>query len=381
MKIVIAIDSFKGSMSSLDAAEAFEIGAKKVYPNAEIVKVSLADGGEGTVEALVRGSNGKLINIDVNGPLMEKTKSFYGILGNDNTAVLEMASASGLTLIPIEKRNPKETTTYGTGELIKDAIKKGCRNFIVGIGGSATNDGGIGMLSALGYKFLDKNKNILSPIGKNLININEIDANNVMEELKECKFLVACDVDNPLHGPKGAAYVYGRQKGGTDEIIKELDEGLKHYDAVIKKYNGKEIGEVKGAGAAGGLGGGFIGFLNAQLKPGIEIVIDAVKLEEKVKDADLVITGEGRIDFQTSMGKTPVGVAKVAKKHDVMVVAIAGSVAHDANEVHEHGIDAFFSIMNYPMLLEDAMKRENAMKLTEKNSEQIMRIIKKIKGE
>lgn len=379
MKIVIAIDSFKGSMSSLDAADAFEAGAKKVYPDAEIIKVSLADGGEGTVEALVKGSNGKIINIDVNGPLMEKTKSFYGILGNDNTAVLEMASASGLTLIPIERRNPKETTTYGTGELIKDAIKNGCRNFIVGIGGSATNDGGIGMLSALGYRFLDKNNEILAPIGKNLININQIDSSNVIEELKECQFLVACDVDNPLHGPKGAAYVYGRQKGGTDEIIKELDEGLKHYDAMIKKYNGKEIGEVKGAGAAGGLGGGFIGFLNAQLKPGIEIVIDSVKLEEKVKDADLVITGEGRIDFQTSMGKTPVGVAKVAKKHDAMVIAIAGSISDDANEVHEHGIDAFFSIMNYPMLLEDAMKRENAMKLTEKNSEQIMRIIKKIK--
>ncbi len=376
MKIVAAIDSFKGSMSSLEVADAFELGARKVFSNLEVVKLSLADGGEGTVESLVDGGNGDIITLKVKNPLMREIESFYGIIKNKNLAVIEMAAASGLPLLSKEERNPMKTSTFGTGELIKDALKKGCREFIVGIGGSATNDGGIGMLSALGYKFLDRSGKILDPIGENLINIETIDTSDVMPELKESSFLVACDVDNPLYGERGAAEVYSRQKGATEEMVTELDNGLKHFSEIVMKQFNIEIGNYPGAGAAGGLGGGFLGFLNAQLKPGIDIIIETIGLEEQIKDADLVITGEGRIDFQSIMGKTPVGVGKLAKKYNIPVIAIAGCLADNADLVHDHGIDAIFSIINHPLDLEDALKKENALKFVEKNAEQIMRLIK-----
>ncbi|MBP6063462.1 MAG: glycerate kinase [Fusobacteriaceae bacterium] len=376
MKIVAAIDSFKGSMSSLEVADAFELGARKVFSNLEVVKLSLADGGEGTVESLVDGGNGDIITLKVKNPLMREIESFYGIIKNKNLAVIEMAAASGLPLLSKEERNPMKTSTFGTGELIKDALKKGCREFIVGIGGSATNDGGIGMLSALGYKFLDKSGKILDPIGENLINIETIDTSDVMPELKESSFLVACDVDNPLYGERGAAEVYSRQKGATEEMVTQLDNGLKHFSEIVMKQFNIEIGNYPGAGAAGGLGGGFLGFLNAQLKPGIDIIIETIGLEEQIKDADLVITGEGRIDFQSIMGKTPVGVAKLGKKYNIPVIAIAGCLADNADIVHDHGIDAIFSIINHPLELEDALKKENALKFVEKNAEQIMRLIK-----
>ena len=376
MKIVAAIDSFKGSMSSLEVADAFELGARKVFSNLEVVKLSLADGGEGTVESLVDGGNGDIITLKVKNPLMREIESFYGIIKNKNLAVIEMAAASGLPLLSKEERNPMKTSTFGTGELIKDALKKGCREFIVGIGGSATNDGGIGMLSALGYKFLDKSGKILDPIGENLINIETIDTSDVMPELKESSFLVACDVDNPLYGERGAAEVYSRQKGATEEMVTQLDNGLKHFSEIVMKQFNIEIGNYPGAGAAGGLGGGFLGFLNAQLKPGIDIIIETIGLEEQIKDADLVITGEGRIDFQSIMGKTPVGVGKLAKKYNIPVIAIAGCLADNADIVHDHGIDAIFSIINHPLELEDALKKENALKFVEKNAEQIMRLIK-----
>lgn len=376
MKIVAAIDSFKGSMSSLEVADAFELGARKVFSNLEVVKLSLADGGEGTVESLVDGGNGDIITLKVKNPLMREIESFYGIIKNKNLAVVEMAAASGLPLLSKEERNPMKTSTFGTGELIKDALKKGCREFIVGIGGSATNDGGIGMLSALGYKFLDKSGKILDPIGENLINIETIDTSDVMPELKESSFLVACDVDNPLYGERGAAEVYSRQKGATEEMVTQLDNGLKHFSEIVMKQFNIEIGNYPGAGAAGGLGGGFLGFLNAQLKPGIDIIIETIGLEEQIKDADLVITGEGRIDFQSIMGKTPVGVAKLGKKYNIPVIAIAGCLADNADLVHDHGIDAIFSIINHPLDLEDALKKENALKFVEKNAEQIMRLIK-----
>ena len=376
MKIVAAIDSFKGSMSSLEVADAFELGARKVFSNLELIKLSLADGGEGTVESLVDGGNGDIITLKVKDPLMREIESFYGIISNRNLAVIEMAAASGLPLLSKEERNPMKTSTFGTGELIKDALKKGCREFIVGIGGSATNDGGIGMLSALGYNFLDKSGKILDPIGENLINIETIDTSDVMPELKESSFLVACDVDNPLYGERGAAEVYSRQKGATEEMVTELDNGLKHFSKIVMKQFNIEIGNYPGAGAAGGLGGGFLGFLKAQLKPGIDIIIETIGLEEHLKDADLVITGEGRIDFQSIMGKTPVGVAKLAKKYNVPVIAIAGCLADNADVVHDHGIDAIFSIINHPLDLEDALKKENALKFVEKNAEQIMRLIK-----
>lgn len=376
MKIVAAIDSFKGSMSSLEVADAFELGARKVFSNLEVVKLSLADGGEGTVESLVDGGNGDIITLKVKNPLMREIESFYGIIKNKNLAVVEMAAASGLPLLSKEERNPMKTSTFGTGELIKDALKKGCREFIVGIGGSATNDGGIGMLSALGYKFLDRSGKILDPIGENLINIETIDTSDVMPELKESSFLVACDVDNPLYGERGAAEVYSRQKGATEEMVTQLDNGLKHFSEIVMKQFNIEIGNYPGAGAAGGLGGGFLGFLNAQLKPGIDIIIETIGLEEQIKDADLVITGEGRIDFQSIMGKTPVGVAKLGKKYNIPVIAIAGCLADNADLVHDHGIDAIFSIINHPLDLEDALKKENALKFVEKNAEQIMRLIK-----
>ncbi|MBP6322715.1 MAG: glycerate kinase [Fusobacteriaceae bacterium] len=376
MKIVAAIDSFKGSMSSLEVADAFELGARKVFSNLEVVKLSLADGGEGTVESLVDGGNGDIITLKVKNPLMREIESFYGIIKNKNLAVIEMAAASGLPLLSKEERNPMKTSTFGTGELIKDALKKGCREFIVGIGGSATNDGGIGMLSALGYKFLDRSGKILDPIGENLINIETIDTSDVMPELKVSSFLVACDVDNPLYGERGAAEVYSRQKGATEEMVTELDNGLKHFSEIVMKQFNIEIGNYPGAGAAGGLGGGFLGFLNAQLKPGIDIIIETIGLEEQIKDADLVITGEGRIDFQSIMGKTPVGVGKLAKKYNIPVIAIAGCLADNADLVHDHGIDAIFSIINHPLDLEDALKKENALKFVEKNAEQIMRLIK-----
>lgn len=376
MKIVAAIDSFKGSMSSLEVADAFELGARKVFSNLEVVKLSLADGGEGTVESLVDGGNGDIITLKVKNPLMREIESFYGIIKNKNLAVVEMAAASGLPLLSKEERNPMKTSTFGTGELIKDALKKGCREFIVGIGGSATNDGGIGMLSALGYKFLDRSGKILDPIGENLINIETIDTSDVMPELKVSSFLVACDVDNPLYGERGAAEVYSRQKGATEEMVTQLDNGLKHFSEIVMKQFNIEIGNYPGAGAAGGLGGGFLGFLNAQLKPGIDIIIETIGLEEQIKDADLVITGEGRIDFQSIMGKTPVGVAKLGKKYNIPVIAIAGCLADNADIVHDHGIDAIFSIINHPLELEDALKKENALKFVEKNAEQIMRLIK-----
>lgn len=376
MKIITAIDSFKGSMTSLEVASAFEKGVKKIFPNAEVLKFSIADGGEGTVQSLIDGGKGEIINIKVKNPLMKEIDSFYGIIKDKKIAVIEMAAASGLPLIPFEDRNPLNTTTYGTGELILDGLKRGCRDFIIGIGGSATNDGGIGMLAALGYNFLDINGKSLDPIGKNLINIKSIDISNANPLLKECNFLIACDVDNPLFGERGAAFVYGPQKGATPEIVKELDLGLQNYALVVLNTFGIDIGTFPGAGAAGGLGGGFLGFLNGTLKPGIDIIIETIELEKHIQNADLIITGEGRIDFQSIMGKTPIGVSKLGKKHNIPVIAIAGSITDDAGVVHNYGIDAMFSIINSPISLENALKSQRALSFVEKNAEEIMRVIK-----
>ena len=287
-----------------------------------------------------------------------------------------MAEASGLPLIPKEERDPMKTTTYGTGELIKDAIEKGCRNFIVGIGGSATNDAGVGMLQALGYNFLDENKEKVGKGGEVLSKIRYIDDKNKIKELDQCNFLIACDVDNPFYGERGAAEVYGRQKGATEEMVKLLDKGLRDFSKTIEKTMGIDISNLKGAGAAGGLGGGLVAFLNGKLAPGIDIVLEKVNLEKEMIDADFVITGEGRLDFQTAMGKAPVGVAKVAKKFDIPVIGLAGGVADEAIETHKKGIDSFFSIINYPITLEEAMKPEIARKFVEKNTEEIFRLIK-----
>lgn len=375
MKIVVAIDSFKGSITSLALGEAIELGVKNIYPESEVIKVPIADGGEGTIEALVEGTNGEIIEISVKGPLMKPLMAKYGIMGDQKTAVIEMATASGLPLVSIKERDPSKTTTFGTGELIKDAMKRGCREFIVGIGGSATNDGGLGMLQALGYKFLDENKNELHGCGESLEKIIFIDDKNVINGLKECKFLVACDVDNPFYGERGAAHVYGRQKGASEEMILSLDRGLQTFANTIQRLLNKDI-NISGGGAAGGLGGGFSAFLNSTLEPGIDIIIKEVNLLSHIKDADFVITGEGRIDFQSVMGKAPTGVSKLCKENNIPVIALAGSVADDAVATHDYGIDSIFSIMNYPMSLEDAMDSENTKKLVKKNTEEIFRLIK-----
>lgn len=376
MRIVIAPDSFKGSLSAKEVADNIEIGIRKVYSDIDILKVPMADGGEGTVESLVDATGGEIIRLEVTGPLGEKVESFYGIMGDKKTAVIEMAAASGLPLVPNDKRNPMITTTYGTGELIKSALDRGCRDFIIGIGGSATNDGGSGMLEALGMKFLDKNGKKLPWGGGALINLDKIDMSSLDERLKSSRFVVACDVDNPLCGTNGASYIYGPQKGATVEMVQKLDRALNHYGNMIKKYLGKDVMDIKGAGAAGGLGAGFMAFLNAQLKPGVDIVIEKTRLKEIVKDADLVITGEGKMDSQTIYGKTPFGVAKVAKGFGIPVIAIAGCISDDAHINHEQGIDAMFSIVNYPIELQDALNKEKAAVFIQKNSEEIFRLIK-----
>ena len=379
MKVVAAIDSFKGSMTSLEVAAAFEKGVKKVYKDAEFIKIPLADGGEGTVKALIDNLDGKMVNIKVKDPLMRDIDSFYGISGDGKTAVIEMAAASGLPLLSPDERNPLKATTFGTGELIKDALEKGCREFIIGIGGSATNDAGTGMLSALGYIFLDENGNELEPNGENLINIKSFKDDKVMKEVSEAKFLIACDVDNPFYGTNGAAHVYGKQKGATSSIIKILDDGMRNFSNVIEKIKKTDISNISGSGAAGGLGGAFTAFFNSELKPGIDIITEKIELENKINGSDYVITGEGRIDFQSAMGKTPSGVAKLAKKYGIPVIAIGGSVDDEIGNIYDCGITAAFSIIDSPMTLGEAMDTKNAQRLVEKTAEQIFRLIKQNK--
>ncbi|MCR1876448.1 glycerate kinase [Paraclostridium bifermentans] len=380
MKIVISIDSLKGSLTSIEAANAIKKGILSVDNKSDVIIMPLADGGEGTVEALVQGMNGEEKVISVTGPINEKVNATYGILKETNTAIIEMAQASGLPLVPAELRNPLNTTTYGVGEIIKEAIEKGCRNFIVGIGGSATNDCGVGMLQALGFEFYDENDNLVGLGGKVLNQIKRIKTDNKLKELDECNFKIACDVNNPLYGENGAAYIYGPQKGATKEIVKELDKGLKNFAEVVKDDLGKDIAHREGAGAAGGLGFGFLGFLNSKLESGIKIILDEIKLEEVVKDADIVITGEGRLDNQTAMGKAPIGVAKLAKKHGAKVIAIAGCTTPDAVKCNEEGIDAYFSIVNKAMTIDEAMKKENATQNMIETTIQIFNLIKAVKN-
>ncbi|KAA9030630.1 glycerate kinase [Niallia endozanthoxylica] len=356
MKIVIAPDSFKESLSALEVAESIEKGFKQVIPDAEYIKVPMADGGEGTVQSLVDATGGEIISKTVTGPLGEPVEAFFGILGNKTTAVIEMAAASGLHLVPAKKRNPLMTTTRGTGELIASALDYGVNHIIIGIGGSATNDGGAGMAKALGTHLLDKDGKEIGEGGASLVDLASINLSELDPRLETIKIEVACDVDNPLTGEKGASVIFGPQKGATQEMIVQLDKSLAHYAAIIERDLGKKINDVPGAGAAGGLGGGLLAFLPAELKRGVEIVIEATGLSQIVEDADMVITGEGKIDGQTIFGKTPIGVAKTAKKYGVPVVGIAGNVANDSHVVHEHGIDAIFSIVPGVVVLEDAFK-------------------------
>lgn len=345
MKIVIAPDSYKESQTAMEVATAIEKGFKEVLPNAEYVKLPMADGGEGTVQSLVDATGGRIVTTTVTGPLGQAVEGFYGLLGDGSTAVIEMAAASGLHLVEPEKRNPLLTTTYGTGELVKEALKAGVKHIIVGIGGSATNDGGIGMAQALGARLLDSDGAELGYGGGELSKLASIDLSGLDERLASIHLEVACDVDNPLCGPKGASHVFGPQKGATPEMVEQLDANLAHYANIISQTNGKEVIDQAGSGAAGGLGAALLGLFDASLRPGISIVMDAVNLAEVVKDADLVITGEGRIDSQTIHGKTPIGVARIAKQYNLPVIGIAGSTAQDCREVHDHGLDAVFSVV------------------------------------
>ncbi len=376
MKTVIAIDSFKGSLTSVEAGRACAEGIKRVFPESENIIMPVADGGEGTVDALVSGMGGKKVKISVCGPLGEKVDAEYGIITETKTAIIEMSAAAGITLVPDSLRNPLNTTTYGVGEIILDAIDKGCRNFIIGIGGSATNDGGIGMLQALGFGILDKNGENVPFGAKGIKEVFSITTDNKNPLLSECSFSIACDVTNPLCGDNGCSAIYGPQKGADEKMVSDMDKWLSVYAGKVKVVFLDADENYPGAGAAGGIGFAFMAFLGGKLERGIDIVLRAVNLEEKVKDADVVITGEGRLDRQTAMGKAPGGIAAIAKKYGKRVIAFSGAVTDDAREVNKNGIDAFFPILRTVCSLEDAMKTENAYKNMTDTAEQVFRVMK-----
>ena len=373
MKIVVAPDSFKGSVSALEAACAIEAGLRRVFPDAVIEKIPMADGGEGTVQSLVDATGGNLQTHRVLSPLENEVDAQFGILSDGETAVIEMASASGLTLVEPHERNPLRTTTYGTGQLIHAALETGCRRLIIGIGGSATNDGGAGMAEALGVRLLDTNGKQIQRGGGSLGQLTSIDVTGLHPAIAETETVVACDVNNPLTGPNGASHVYGPQKGATPEMIEMLDGHLAHFDKILSHTLGKSFNDIPGAGAAGGLGAGLMAFLNAELRLGVDIMIDAVNLKERVKGAAVVFTGEGQLDFQTVFGKTPVGVAKVAKAHGIPVIAIAGGIAEGAEAVYDAGIDAMLGIVQEPMSLENAVT--DASRLIADAAEQAARLV------
>lgn len=376
MKVVIAPDSYKGCLSALEVAKAMERGVLSVFPTAEVRKIPIADGGEGTVAALVTATDGQLRQAEVTDPLGNKISAHWGVLGDGRTAVIEMAAASGLPLVPKEKRDPRVTTTYGTGELIKAALAEGLAKIIIGIGGSATNDGGTGMARALGVRFLDAAGREVAAGGGSLAEICQIDTTGLDPRLKNTEIVVACDVDNPLCGTRGASAVFGPQKGATPEMVQQLDAGLAKFASCARQATGRDVAEKAGAGAAGGLGAGLMFFTPAQLKPGVEIVLDAVGFSDVVRDADFVITGEGRTDFQTAFGKAPVGVAKVAKAHGAPVFCISGGLGDGADDVLAQGIDAVMSICDRPLSLEECMAA--GAQLIEPAAARLCRIVKAV---
>ena len=424
MKILIAIDSFKGSLSSKEAGEAIKSGILRVIPDADVLISPLADGGEGTVETLVEALGGSLETVRVKGPLFQEVEARYGILsGSGDTcygilsesgearcdmlsesretptesclktqvrvpldtdsqyspkdgklAVMEMSQASGITLVSPEERNPLKTGSYGVGEMILDAYHKGCRRFLIGIGGSATNDGGIGMLSALGFRFTKENGEEISPCGEGLKDLARIENTFVSKDLLQCSFQIACDVENPLYGENGASLVYGFQKGGNKELLSQMDLWMKRYSELVKEYNPAANPEAPGSGAAGGLGFAFRSFLQGELKSGVSLILEETGLSEKMQGADLVITGEGRLDEQSAMGKAPIGVAKLAKTQGIPVIAFAGAVAEGAKSCNQAGIDAYFPILRGISTLEEAMEKETARRNLEDTVEQVIRL-------
>lgn len=374
MKIVIAPDSFKESMTALEAAQSIEYGFKKIIPEAEYIKIPMADGGEGTVQSLVDATEGEIIYRTVTGPDNKPITAFFGISGDKKTAIIEMASASGLHLIKKNKRNPLTTTSKGTGELITESLNLGINHLIIGLGGSATNDGGAGMAQALGARLLDESKNEIGPGGECLSKLHSIDITKLDSRLHNIKIEVACDVDNPLTGERGASSVFAPQKGATPEMVTQLDNNLSHFAQVLRKDLNKNVDKVKGTGAAGGMGAGLLAFTNAKLKKGFNIVENAVKLEETIQQSSLVITGEGKLDNQIIFGKTPNGVAFIAKKHQIPVIGIAGKINRNQQIIYNTGIDALFSISTGPMSLKQSFA--DAKDNTESLSENIARLIK-----
>ena len=357
MKFILAPDSFKESMTAKEACISMENGIRKVFKDATCIHVPMADGGEGTVDALIESTNGNLHEVEVTAPLGNKVKAKFGILGDGKTAVIEMAEASGIHLVKLEDRNPLLTTTFGTGELIKYALDMNIERIIIGLGGSATNDGGVGMLQALGASFKDSDGKEIAFGGGVLKDLCTIDLSGFDKRIYDVKIEVACDVKNPLTGENGASFVFGAQKGGNKETLEELDSNLKHYAEVVKRDMGKEIDKVEGAGAAGGLGAALIGFCNGKLESGIDLVIKYSNLEEKVKDADFVFTGEGSIDFQTKFGKTPIGVAKIAKKYNIPVIAFGGRIGEGIDELYSLGIDSVIGITPGVISLDEALSK------------------------
>ncbi|TWT27235.1 glycerate kinase [Planomicrobium sp. CPCC 101110] len=378
MKVLVAIDSFKGSISSIEASRAISEGIQESYPDAEIIALPLADGGEGTVEALLQATGGTKIERKVKGPLAAEKTAVYGILDGGKTAVIEVAEACGLAFVSPEQRNPLLATTYGVGELIADAIGKGCRDFVIGLGGSATNDGGTGMLQALGFRFLDGSGNETGLGGQALKKIAGIDGSGAMPELMECNFRIACDVNNVLYGPTGAAHIFGPQKGATPEMVEELDEGLRHFAQIVLDQLGMDLQSIAGAGAAGGLGAAFSGFLRSEMESGIDLIMDITDMEKKMQGADIVITGEGRLDDQTAMGKAPLGVARLAALHGIPAVALAGAVSKDVGGLNRLGLTSCFSIINSPMALDEAMNPEVAYSNLRRTASQLFRLIRSV---
>ena len=374
MKIVIAPDSYKGSIYASDAARAMEDGVRRVLPDAEVVLVPVADGGDGTLETLVETSGGRIIASDVTGPLGETVSAQWGAMGDGVTAVAEMARTSGLALVRLEDRDPLNATTYGLGEVILEALEAGYRRFILGIGGSATNDAGAGMAQALGVRLLDADGAELPPGGAALARLARIDTSGLDPRAVEAEFDVACDVNNPLTGPEGASAVYGPQKGATPEIVEQLDAALANFAEVVKRDLGADVDGVPGSGAAGGLGGGIMAFLGGRLRPGVDIVLDTVDLASRLDGADLIITGEGCMDFQTVYNKAPIGVARLAGERNIPVIGVSGSLGDGFTDVHEHGIAAAVAITHAPMTLDEATDR--VAELIASATEQAVRLVR-----
>lgn len=374
-KIILAFDSFKGSLSSEQTARCASSAIARVFPRCEVIATVVADGGEGTTEAIIRALGGQRRTVQVHDPLMRPIEASYGVVDNGRTAVLEMAAAAGLTLVEPGERNPWITSTFGVGEMIARALQEGCRHFLIGIGGSATNDAGCGLMRALGFRFLDADGLELDGTGASLERIAAIDDRNVMKELREAEFTVACDVDNPLYGPQGAARIFARQKGADPQMIERLDAGLRNFAAVVERHTGLDFAQTPGAGAAGGLGGGLLALLHARLCPGIEMLLEAMHFDRLIAGADLILTGEGRIDHQTLHGKVPCGVLQAGRRQQIPVIALGGAV-ENPRDLTDNGFAAVFPIVPGPVTLEEAMREECAARNLENTVEQILRTLK-----